>query len=126
VDDQAFVRRLITRIADRYGFRPLEAASVGEALALLRSTPVDVVTCDLRFPDEEGLDLLRAMKAEEKLRDIPVIMISAVGEDAPFDLALQLGAYDVLKKPFGTRDLVEVLRGAVATRRQGGVDGKSV
>ncbi len=113
VDDQAFVRRLIRRIASRHGFEVLEAASVREALELLRTTAVDVVTCDLHFPEESGLDLLRALQREPDMPAPPVIVVSGVGEETPFDEAMALGAFRVVRKPFGSQELVSLLREAL-------------
>src|SRR5207248_2893811 len=74
-------RYTLVRRLERDGHRRvLQAASGGEALALLDREPVDLVLLDIMMPEIDGFEVLRRMRADTKLRDIPVIVISAVEE----------------------------------------------
>lgn len=105
VDDDAAVLRLLTSIlADESGHAVISASNGREALNRLNTEAVDAVVCDVNMPIMDGIALVRAMRTDESLRDLPVVMISAMvqgGEVAP-DLDVDL----LLEKPFEVNALI--------------------
>ena len=101
VDDNEDNRYTLTRRLKREGYTDLTTANDGrEALALLRSRAFDLVLLDIMMPDMNGYQVLEHLKADEKLRDLPVIMISALDEIESVIRCVELGAEDYLAKPF--------------------------
>ena len=100
VDDNASNRELLERRLAREGHQVHTAADGGEALAALAKRPVDLVLLDVLMPGRSGADVLREMKADAELREIPVLMISALDEMETVIRCIELGAEDYLAKPF--------------------------
>jgi adenylate cyclase len=101
VDDNEDNRYALTRRLAREGYPNVATAVDGhQALELLSSKPVDLVLLDIMMPNMNGYEVLEKMKADEKLRHIPVIMISAVDEIESVVRCVELGAEDYLPKPF--------------------------
>jgi class 3 adenylate cyclase len=101
VDDTPFNRRLLVRLLADIGHQTAEAGDGREALAMLRdpeSAPVDVVLLDIVMPEMDGYETLATMKADDRLRDVPVIVISGVDELSSVVRCIQMGATDYLPK----------------------------
>ena len=100
VDDNLANREMLGRRLEREGHRVQLAAGGREALELLRGQRVDLVLLDVMMPDMDGYEVLQQLKADAALRDIPVLMISAVDEIQSVVRCIELGAEDYLPKPF--------------------------
>jgi adenylate cyclase len=100
VDDNASNRDLLVRRLTREGHGATEAASGREALRILEVEEVDLVLLDLMMPDMNGLQVLERLKADERLREIPVIMISGLQETDGVIRCIEAGAEDYMPKPF--------------------------
>ena len=101
VDDNEDNRYTLTNRLKRQGYTNLATAADGqEALDLLRTRPFDLVLLDIMMPGMNGYQVLEQLKADEKLRHLPVIMISAVDEFESVIRCIELGAEDYLPKPF--------------------------
>src|SRR5262245_60231529 len=101
VDDIEDNRFALSRRLARQGYLNVTTAADGrQALELLNSRPFDLVLLDIMMPNVNGYEVLAAMKADERLRHIPVIMISAVDEIDSVIRCIELGAEDYLPKPF--------------------------
>jgi branched-chain amino acid transport system substrate-binding protein len=101
VDDNEDNRYTLTERLRREGYRDLATAGDGaEALTRLVAEPFDLVLLDVMMPVLDGIDTLARLKAGERLRDVPVVMISAVGEIERVARCIELGAEDYLPKPF--------------------------
>ncbi|MPR10025.1 adenylate/guanylate cyclase domain-containing protein [Microvirga tunisiensis] len=100
VDDNASNRGLLLRRLEREGHQTIEARSGRQALQILDTEDVDLILLDLMMPDMNGLQVLERLKAHERLRDIPVIMISGLQETASIVRCIEAGAEDYLPKPF--------------------------
>jgi len=110
VEDDADARRLVAICLRRLGLRVLEAATGAEATALLdRSTP-DVICLDLRLPDASGLTLCEQIRSTPRLRDVPVVVISALSQPLDKVQAQVAGADEYVTKPFRTEALVASIR----------------
>jgi adenylate cyclase len=100
VDDNAANREMLGRRLEREGHRVQLAAGGREALELLQARRVDLVLLDVMMPELDGYEVLQQLKADAALRDIPVLMISAVDEVESVVRCIELGAEDYLPKPF--------------------------
>ncbi len=102
VDDEPIVREVVVRYLEREGYRTLEAGD-GEAArdALTRASP-DLVVLDVMLPGTDGLELCSWIRSTSQL---PVIMLTARGEEADRIVGLELGADDYVTKPFSPREL---------------------
>jgi sigma-B regulation protein RsbU (phosphoserine phosphatase) len=101
VDDNEDNRYTLSRRLARYGYDRLTMASNGrEALQLLEAQPFDLVLLDIMMPEMNGYEVLERIMASPELRQIPVIMISAVDEMDSVIRCIELGAEDYLSKPF--------------------------
>jgi len=100
VDDEPGNRDVLVRQLTRQGHTVAEAADGEAAIARLRAEPFDLVLLDMMMPVLDGFSTLRALKADATLRDLPVIMISALDELAAVVKCIEHGAEDFLPKPF--------------------------
>jgi len=100
VDDNDANREMLSRRLEREGHRVELADSGRAALNLLRSRRMDLVLLDVMMPEVDGFEVLRQLKSDESLRDIPVLMISALDEIDSVVRCIELGAEDYLPKPF--------------------------
>ena len=101
VDDNEDNRYTLTQRLKRQGYANVATAQDGrEALDLLRTRPFDLVLLDIMMPELNGYQVLAELKADDQLRHIPVIMISAVSELDSVIRCIELGADDYLPKPF--------------------------
>jgi adenylate cyclase len=100
VDDNADNRDMLARRLGRQGYEVLTAVGGRAALETLAARPIDLVLLDVMMPDLDGYAVLQRLKADPALRDIPVLMISALDELDSVVRCIQLGAEDYLSKPF--------------------------
>src|SRR5947207_4797643 len=100
VDDNAANREMLSRRLARAGHRVQVVANGPDALTLLRQQPIDLVLLDVIMPQMSGYEVLQRLTAEEALREIPVVMISALDEMDSVVRCIELGAEDYLPKPF--------------------------
>ena len=103
VDDDAEIRRLLTEYVERNGLR---AIAVGDGRAMrsaLKGSHPDIVILDIMLPGEDGLSLCRELRSRS---DIPILMLTARGDDTDRIVGLEMGADDYLPKPFHPRELL--------------------
>lgn len=107
VDDFSTMRRIVCNLLKESGFTEMEEAEDGTAaLVKLRASKFDFVVSDINMPNLNGLELLGAMKKDEKLKHIPVLMVTAEARKEDILLAAQLGAAGYVVKPF-TKAILE-------------------
>ena len=110
VDDDSRNIFALKAILRAKGFNCLSAASAREALALLEnSTPVDAVLLDMMMPDMDGYEALPHIKAIEKLRNMPVLAVTAQAMTGDREKCLAAGADDYVSKPIDVDKLLEIL-----------------
>jgi DNA-binding response OmpR family regulator len=102
VDDEPIVREVVVKYLEHEGFDTLEAADGLEARSLLEREAPSAVVLDVMMPRLDGLELCRWIRARS---DVPVIMLTALGEEADRIVGLELGADDYVTKPFSPREL---------------------
>jgi sigma-B regulation protein RsbU (phosphoserine phosphatase) len=117
VDDVEMNRDLLARRVRRLGHEVLLAEDGLQALAVLRAQPVDVLLLDIMMPNMNGFEVLETMAVDERLRQVPVIMISAVDEKESIARCIALGADDYLPKPFDPQILQARLGASLARKR---------
>jgi DNA-binding response OmpR family regulator len=106
VDDERDIRDLVELHLARAGFRTRGFAGGSDfGRFLARETP-DLVVLDLMLPDTDGLDICKSLKADPKTAKLPVVMLTARGEEFDKVLGLELGADDYITKPFSPKELV--------------------
>lgn len=103
VDDDEPIRELLASYLAGEGYRVTTAQDTASARQALDGEPVDLVVCDLRLPDGDGLGLVRQIRTESQ---IPVIILSSKDQDVDRIVGLELGADDYLTKPFNPRELL--------------------
>jgi len=99
VDDNRVNRLLVARTLEQLGHRVTFAENGRQALAALRGRPADLVLLDIEMPEMNGYQTLEALRADPKLRDIPVVMMSSVDEVDSVARCIEMGAEDYLFKP---------------------------
>jgi two-component system, OmpR family, KDP operon response regulator KdpE len=114
VDDERQILRAMRVILREAGFEVATAGSVEEALDALAVRPPAAAIIDLILPDGNGVDICRSIR---EWSEMPIIVLSAVGDEAEKVRALEAGADDYVTKPFGTNELIARLRAAL--RRAG-------
>ena len=103
VEDERSIRTIVEYALRDAGFRVVTAARCDDALDVVAAEPVDLVVLDIMLPGLDGLEVCKRIRAE---RNIPIIMLSARGEELDKVLGLELGADDYVTKPFSPRELV--------------------
>lgn len=115
VDDERPIRRLLRTTLEAQGFDVIEAADARSALEAARTASPQLVILDLGLPDRDGLDVLRALRAES---DLPILILSSRDFEASKVIALDEGADDYVTKPFGSEELMARIRAALRHRLQ--------
>ena len=114
VDDDQRLRELLLRYLTEQGFA-VDAAHDGPAMdRMLAARPYELMVLDLMLPGEDGLSICRRLRAGKN--DVPIIMLTAKGDDIERIIGLEMGADDYLPKPFNPRELVARIQ-AVLRRR---------
>jgi two-component system alkaline phosphatase synthesis response regulator PhoP len=110
VEDDPDIAELVARYLDKAGYATTRAASGREALRLVAAKVPDLVVLDLMLPQVDGLEVCRAVRADEHTAGIPIIMLTARAEESERIVGLELGADDYLAKPFSPNELVARVR----------------
>jgi two-component system chemotaxis response regulator CheY len=103
VDDSSVMRKIVERSLRQAGLElssVIEAGNGAEALGLLDTNVVDLILSDINMPVMDGLEFVRQVQTVEKLRHIPVVMITTEGSESNVVQALSLGAKGYIRKPF--------------------------
>ncbi len=110
VDDEADLVELVSYNLNKEGFT-VDSASGGEAaLTKMRKDKYDLVILDLMLPGIQGIELCRILRNDPKTAGLPIIMLTAKGEEVDRILGLEMGADDYMTKPFSPRELVARVR----------------
>ncbi len=107
VDDEPIVREVVVRYLEREGYKTLEAGDGNLARSLIERHAPSLVVLDVMLPGTDGLELCRWIRGNS---DLPVIMLTARGEEADRIVGLELGADDYVTKPFSPRELTARVR----------------
>jgi len=116
VDDEADIVELVRYNLEKEGYTTLVAFSGEEALTMAEGNMPDLVVLDLMLPGIDGLEVTRRIRNNEKTVGIPIVMLTAKGEETDIVTGLELGANDYISKPFSPRELVARIRGILRRR----------
>jgi len=116
VDDNHEIRDLVSRALVREGFRVSTAADGKAMRKVLADSRIELILLDLMLPGEGGLELCRELR---KTSNVPIIMVTAKGDEVDRVIGLELGADDYLPKPFGTRELIARIHAVLRRARNG-------
>ena len=114
IEDEADTRTAIREFLERSGYEAAEAAGGLEGLAQAQSWQPRVILLDIRMPDPDGYEVCRRLKANPATKSIPVIVVTAVNNDALNRLAYEAGAMACVVKPFRLEALLTVIQTAMA------------
>ena len=110
VDDEADIRELVRLNLTREGYEVLDCESGEQALNVSRSKGPDLVVLDLMLPGIDGLEVCKQLKADPKTARVPIVILTAKGEEADVVAGLEVGADDYVAKPFSGKVLVARVR----------------
>ncbi len=116
VEDEPHIVLSLEILLERAGYETATAADGDESLALIRRLHPDVVVLDIMLPKRNGYEVCQALKSDPDLRRIPVIMLSAKGQEVEILKGLELGASAYIAKPFGNAEILEAIRAALESR----------
>ena len=120
VDDDREIRTLISQFLTRHGYRVSSARDGAEMMQVLETSRIDLIVLDLMMPGEDGLALCRRLRAQPgPAGAVPIIMLTAMGEETDRIVGLEMGADDYLAKPFNPRELLA--RAKAVLRRSTGL-----
>lgn len=105
IDDEEHIVELIRYNLEASGYMTLEAYNGLDGLKLAKEEVPDLVLLDLMLPGMDGLEVCKRLRADDKLKNIPIIMLTAKSEEIDKILGLELGADDYITKPFSVREL---------------------
>ena len=111
LEDDPAIAKTVVYALERAGLRVTHCLLVADALRQLALVPPDVLVLDIGLPDGSGLDVCRHVRATPALQHLPVLVLSAHGEEIDRVVGLELGADDYVTKPFSPRELVARVRG---------------
>jgi len=117
VEDEQAIRSMLVMVLQQYNFNVLEAADVAQAQAILDDTLPDLILLDWMLPGITGDEWTRRLKSNDNYRDLPIILLTAKGEEADKIRGLDIGADDYVTKPFSPKELVSRIKAVL--RRSG-------
>jgi len=117
VDDDLEIRDLLKTYLERNGYHATTAANGHGMWSALDQGRVDLIVLDLMLPDEDGLTLCRNLRAHSMHSNLPVIMLTARGEETDRIVGLEMGADDYLPKPFNPRELLARIKSVLRRTR---------
>lgn len=121
VEDEAAIRGMLMIVLEQAGFTPVAAADIDSAQKILADNGPDLLLLDWMLPGISGVEWARRLKKDSSYRDLPIIMLTARGEEEDKVRGLEIGADDYLTKPFSPKELVARIRAVL--RRSGKLQG---
>jgi two-component system, OmpR family, alkaline phosphatase synthesis response regulator PhoP len=122
VEDEEEIRELVAYNLVKQGYLAIPAESGEEGLRLIRAEKPDLILLDLMLPGVDGLEVCRRLKRDAATEGIPLIMLTAKGEETDIVAGLELGADDYLTKPFSPRVLMARIRAVLRRKAEEPLD----
>ena len=116
VEDEPAIQELVAVNLTRAGHRVIRASDAESALRMVNEVLPDLILLDWMLPGVSGVELARRLRADERTREVPIIMLTARGEEQDKVAGLEIGADDYVTKPFSPRELMARIK-AVLRRR---------
>ncbi len=126
IEDEEDILELIRYNLEREGYRVVCAESGEKGLEIARRQRPDLLLLDLMLPGLDGLEVCKRLKTDNSIATLPIVMVTARGEEADVVTGLELGAEDYVTKPFSPRVLVARVRAVLRRRRETPVDDTAV
>ncbi len=126
VDDEEDILNLLDYTLSRAGFDVLTAMDGPEALDIALKKAPSLIVLDIMLPDMDGTDVLKRLKGNETTRQIPVIMLTAKGDEIDKIVGLELGAEDYVTKPFSPREFILRVKAVLKRSGSGPVEEKTI
>ena len=123
VEDEDAIREMLMMVLEQAGFMPITATDAEEAQKVLDDNLPDLILLDWMLPGISGVEWARRLKKEPIYRDIPIILLTARGEEEDKVRGLEIGADDYVSKPFSPKELVARIRAVL--RRSGKIHGQA-
>jgi two-component system phosphate regulon response regulator PhoB len=121
VEDEDAIRGMLMMVIEQAGFKSIAAADAEEAQKILNDVSPDLILLDWMLPGISGVEWARRLKKEPAYRDLPIILLTARGEEEDKVRGLEIGADDYITKPFSPKELVARVRAVL--RRSGKMQG---
>ncbi|MGW8300996.1 MAG: response regulator transcription factor [Desulfobacterales bacterium] len=118
VDDEEDILELVRYNLAREGYQVTGTLTGEDALRKVRSDPFDLIVLDLMLPGMDGLAFTKTLKNDSRLRSIPIIMLTAKGEEADIVTGLELGADDYITKPFSPKIMIARVRATLRRHQE--------
>lgn len=113
VEDEAPIREMLCFVLEQKGYEPIEAEDYDTALELLCEPYPDLILLDWMLPGGSGINLIKHLKRDEFTKKIPVVMLTARGEEEDKVRGLEVGADDYITKPFSPKELMARLKAVI-------------
>ena len=113
VEDETPIREMLCFVLEQNGFEPIEAADFAQGVALVVEPFPDLILLDWMLPGGSGIQFIKQMKQDELTRQIPIIMLTARGEEEDKVRGLEVGADDYITKPFSPKELTARLKAVI-------------
>ncbi len=126
VDDEEDILELVQYNVEREGYQTLCAVTGEQALQIVQTDKVDMVILDLMLPGINGLEVAKSIKRNPQKTNIPIIMLTAKGEETDIITGLELGADDYVTKPFSPKILLARVKAVIRKNRSQLVDTDAV
>ena len=120
VDDDAFIRRPLQYLLERAGFEADVAVDGVECMEKVKDSRPDLICLDVMMPNQDGFVTCEAIRREESLKDVPIILLSAKGQESDRARGIELGADDFLSKPYSPTELITKIRALLERQRKAG------
>jgi DNA-binding response OmpR family regulator len=117
VEDEPDIRGLLAFHLEREGYQVTKCSSGAEAVRQVRASPPDLVLLDLLLPEMDGLEVCRRLRQDSATASLPIVMLTAKGEEVDRVLGLELGADDYVVKPFSPKEVVARVRAVLRRSR---------
>ncbi|EAT13072.1 phosphate regulon transcriptional regulatory protein PhoB [Bermanella marisrubri] len=122
VDDEASIREMIAVALEMAGYECIEASNTQDAYSLIIDEHPEMILLDWMLPGTSGLEFARRLKRDDRTNEVPIIMLTAKGEEDNKVLGLEAGADDYITKPFSPRELVARLKAVLRRTTPQGIE----
>lgn len=118
VEDEEDILELVSFNLDREGYQVVRAKSGEQALKTARMESLDLILLDLMLPGIDGLDVAKVLKNDKATREVPIVMLTAKGEETDIVTGLELGADDYITKPFSPKIMIARIRAVLRRKKK--------
>src|SRR6266498_1894061 len=117
VEDEPDIRGLLAFHLEREGYQVVKSTNGADALRQVRAMPPDLVLLDLMLPEMDGLEVCRRLRQDPATARLPIVMLTAKGDEVDRVLGLEIGADDYVVKPFSPKELLARVRAVLRRSR---------